>query len=62
MSQVGFWRDFLVRLGYGRVQRGDLTLLRNLVLRNSPFDFSSPPRIDAPLINPRPSIPAEDLL
>ena len=47
------WREFLVRLRYGRVQRGDLTALRNLLLQNSPIDCSSPPWTDASLITPR---------
>ena len=47
------WRDFLVRLRYGRVQRGDLTMLRTLLLQNSPIDFSSPPWANACLITPR---------
>jgi len=47
------WRDFLVRLRYGRVQHGDLTTLRSLLLQNSPIDFSSAPWADASLITPR---------
>jgi len=47
------WRDFLVRLRYGRVQRGDLTMLRSLLLQHSPVDFSSPSWADASLITPR---------
>jgi len=47
------WRDFLVRLRYGRVQRQDLTTLRSLLLQHSPIDFSSPPWTDASLITPR---------
>ena len=47
------WRDFLVRLRYGRVQSGDLTMLRTLLLHRSPIDFSSPPWNDASLITPR---------
>ena len=47
------WRDFLIRLRYGRVQRGDLTVLRSLLLQNSPIDFSTPPWSDASLITPR---------
>ena len=46
------WRDFLVRLRYGRVQRNDLVMLRSLLLHQSPVDFSSPPWTDAPLITP----------
>ena len=47
------WRDFLVRLRYGRVQRHDLTMLRSLLLQHSPIDFASPPWADASLITPR---------
>ena len=47
------WRDFLMRLRYGRVQREDLTMLRSLLLHRSPIDFSSPPWSDASLITPR---------
>jgi len=47
------WRDFLVRLRYGRVQHEDLTMLRSLLLHQSPIDFSSPPWTDASLITPR---------
>ena len=47
------WREFLVRLRYGRVQRCDLVMLRNLLLQNSPIDFSSPPWTEASLITPR---------
>ena len=47
------WRDFLVRLRYGKVQRRDLTTLRSLLLQHSPIDFSSPPWADASLITPR---------
>ena len=47
------WRDFLVRLCYGKVQRCDLTMLRSLLLQHSPIDFSSPPWTDASLITPR---------
>ena len=47
------WRDFLVRLGYGRVQHDDLTMLRSLLLQHSPIDFSSAPWANASLITPR---------
>jgi hypothetical protein len=47
------WRDFLVRLRYGQVQRSDLTMLRTLLLQHSSIDFSSPPWVDASLITPR---------
>jgi len=47
------WRNFLVRLRYGTVQRDDLTMLRTLLLQQSPIDFSSPPWADASLITPR---------
>ena len=47
------WRDFLVRLRYGKVQRCDLTMLRSLLLQHSPIDFSSPPWTSASLITPR---------
>ena len=47
------WRNFLVRLRYGNVQRSDLTMLRNLLLQNSPINPSSPPWADASLITPR---------
>ena len=41
------WCDFLVRLRYGRVQSGDLTMLPTLLQHRSPIDFSSPPWNDA---------------
>ena len=47
------WREFLVRLHYGKVQQRDLTMLRSLLLQHSPIDFSSPPWADASLITPR---------
>ena len=47
------WREFLVRLRYGKVQRHDLTMLRSLPPQHSPIDFSSPPWADASLIIPR---------
>ena len=52
------WRSFLVRLRYGNVQRSDLTILRNLLLQNSPINSSSPPWADASLITPRHAVRA----
>jgi len=47
------WRDFLIRLRYGRVRRGDFVMLRSLLLYQSLIDFSSSPWTDASLITPR---------
>ena len=39
------WRDFLMRLRYGRVQREDLTMLRSLLLHRSlACKVSGPPK------------------
>ena len=47
------WREFLVRLRYGRVERSDLAMLRGLLLPNSPIDASSPTWAEVSLITPR---------
>ena len=44
------WRDFLVRLLYGRVF--DLNMLQSLLLQHSPINFSFPSWVDASLIPP----------
>ena len=44
--------DFLVRLRYGRVQRGDLTTLSNLLPQNFPIDCSASSWTDTSLITP----------